>query len=451
MRKSLISVLILFKFGYNIKIERVMTMLVQFSVKNYRSIRDEVTLNLMASRYSELPDHVVRSGKGKYLKLAAIFGANASGKSNIFKAFEFMTLYVLSSLDFGGKSKPKITDRKSDTNIRLKAEPFLFDTNSKYLPSTFEVFFTDEREKMYQYGFALSASEVVEEWLYTKAKTANDFNTIFYRKKGERHNLIGLGKKADNIAISLEKETLIVSLGSLLKISILKTVRDWFYNNEVLDFGNPLENLYRAHIIPNGFNDNRNVQKQVINYFSSFDNSIKDFSVKDEDDDEGEASDLNKLSIKALHSVENSEDMEAIDLQDESSGTLKMFTLFPSMKETLDHGGVLFVDELNARLHPLLLRNIILTFANPEINKHNSQLVFTTHDLWQLSSDVLRRDEIWFTEKNSAGDTALYSLADFVEDNGAKIRKDESYLKNYIIGKYGAIPSLKTLNIIAED
>lgn len=426
-------------------------MLVQFSVKNFRSIRDEATLNLMASRYSELPNHVAKAGKGKYLKMAAIFGANASGKTNIFKAFEFMTFYVLNSFDMGGKSDLKITDKKNESYIRPKAEPFLFDADSKNLPSSFEVFFTDERDKMYQYGFALNADEVVEEWLYTKAKTANNFNTIFYRSKEEKPNLSGLGKKADNIIMSLEKEVLIVSLGAKLRISILRTVRDWFYRNEVLDFGNPIENLFRSRIIPEGFNNDKNVQKQVVDYFASFDNSIRDFLVKEENKNEEKSSDSYDLTIKTLHSVENSDKFEPIDLQEESSGTLKMFTLYPSIKQVLDTGNVLFVDELNARLHPLLLRNIILTFANTEINKHKSQLIFTTHDIWQLSSDVLRRDEIWFTEKKAGGNSILYSLADFVEENGAKIRKDESYLKNYIVGKYGAIPTLKTLNIITED
>lgn len=127
-----------------------------------------------------------------------------------------------------------------------------------------------------------------------------------------------------------------------------------------------------------------------------------------------------------------------------------MFALYPELHEVLRNGSVYFVDELNARLHPLLVRNIILTFLNPEINNQHAQLVFTTHDTWQLSNRLLRRDEIWFAEKNDQGVSTLYSLADFVDEDGEKIRKDENYEKNYLLGKYGAIPTLKSIGFIRE-
>ena len=141
----------------------------------------------------------------------------------------------------------------------------------------------------------------------------------------------------------------------------------------------------------------------------------------------------------------------AIPLREESSGTLKMFALYPILQKTLEKGGVLFVDELNARLHPLLVRNFLITFLNPEINRNHAQLVFTSHDSWQLSNHLLRRDEIWFTEKNEDGVTTLYSLADFISADGEKIRKDESYEKNYLLGKYGAIPTLKFLDVFKGE
>ena len=123
----------------------------------------------------------------------------------------------------------------------------------------------------------------------------------------------------------------------------------------------------------------------------------------------------------------------------------------PELQEVLEKGRVFFIDELNARLHPLLVRNFILTFLNPKINTNHAQLVFTTHDTWQLSNQLLRRDEIWFVEKDDRGVSTLYSLADFVDEDGSRIRKDESYEKNYLIGKYGAIPTLKSIDIFRED
>ena len=127
-----------------------------------------------------------------------------------------------------------------------------------------------------------------------------------------------------------------------------------------------------------------------------------------------------------------------------------MFALYPELQDVLQKGGVYFIDELNARLHPLLVRNFILTFLNPEINTQHAQLVFTTHDTWQLSNRLLRRDEIWFTEKDDQEVSTLYSLADFVDEDGARVRKDESYEKNYLIGKYGAIPTLKSIDLFKE-
>ena len=147
----------------------------------------------------------------------------------------------------------------------------------------------------------------------------------------------------------------------------------------------------------------------------------------------------------------DSDQTVSIPLQNESAGTLKMFALYPMLQDALSTGGVLFIDELNARLHPLLVRTFIITFLNPEINTKNAQLIFTSHDSCQLNGNMLRRDEIWFTEKDADGVSTLYSLADFIDENGAKIRKDENYERNYLSGKYGAIPSLKYFNMFKEN
>ena len=145
----------------------------------------------------------------------------------------------------------------------------------------------------------------------------------------------------------------------------------------------------------------------------------------------------------------DSQEMAAIPLKMESSGTLKMFALYPSLKDVLDNGSTLFIDELNARLHPLLVRNIILTFLSPEINTQNAQLIFTTHDIWQFSNELLRRDEIWLVNKNRDGVSELYSLADFKDEEGNKVRRDEALSKKYLTGNYGAIPALKPMKMLA--
>lgn len=157
------------------------------------------------------------------------------------------------------------------------------------------------------------------------------------------------------------------------------------------------------------------------------------------------------VQINAIHKMIGSDETASIPLNMESAGTLKMFALYPLLQEVLEIGSLLFVDELNSRLHPLLVRSFVITFLNPEINTKHAQLIFTTHDSWQLDGNALRRDEVWFTEKADTGISTLYSLADFVDENGNKIRKDESHEKNYLLGKYGAIPTMKYFDMFKGE
>ena len=365
-------------------------------------------------------------------------------------AFRFMVVYVLDSFAYGGEG-----DDKKSRSKRLKRTPFLFDTTSKENVSSFEVYFVsseNEGSKCYNYGFSLDQNGVVEEWLNSKARTAREYRSIFYRNRLEKQlDLSGLSaNRQENIKIALEDETLIVSLGAKLKIPKLKLIRDWFYDSNIADFGDPIENAVLSRLIPPGFDDDKAVQDKVVKYFSAFDSSIIGFNVETiASDDDNDSS--KHIKIDAVHRIADSNETVTIPLAEESAGTLKMFALYPALQDTLENGGVLFVDELNARLHPLLVRAFLVAFLNPETNPKHAQLVFTTHDSWQLSNNLLRRDEIWFTDKDSNGVSVLYSLADFVDDDGVKIRKDENYEKNYLLGKYGAIPTLSYFDMFKGE
>jgi hypothetical protein len=420
-------------------------MLIQFNFKNFRSFRDDATLDLSAAKMSEFNDRVVSVSNEKILPVAAIYGANASGKSNVYSAFEYMVEYVVNSLHYGddpvefGENRPT---------------PFLFDSVSEDSDSSFEVYFTvpgDKSEKSYNYGFCIGKEGVTEEWLNYKAKTARNYKTIFYRSDEENElDLSGLPKSArNNIEVALDKQVLIVSLGAKLKVDKCKLVRDWFLANEFADFGNAYTNFFLSRRLPKGFVEDKAIQQKVVQYFSSFDENIKGFNVE-EVPAEGDSKEPT-YKINSIHKKIDSDEIAEIPLRMESTGTLKMFALYPELQEVLQKGSVYFIDELNASLHPLLVRNFILIFLNPEVNVNHAQLIFTTHDTWQLSNQLLRRDEIWFTEKDTNGVSTLYSLADFINEDGTKIRKDESYEKNYLLGKYGAIPTLKTIDILKED
>ncbi len=415
-------------------------MLIQFNFENFRSFRDEVNLDLSATKMTEFSGRVAAVGGEKILSVAAIYGANASGKSNIYHAFEYMSEYVINSFRYGDEG---------ETFAQYRPTPFLFDSTSENAESSFEVYFTmpeDKTEKTYNYGFCVGKEGITEEWLNTKAKSARKFSQVFYRSEDEL-DLSGLPKNSrNNIEISLERQVLVVSLGAKLKIAKCKGIRDWFYANEFAGFGDAVSNFFLSRRLPKGFVKDKDVQKKVVEYFASFDEHIQDFDIE-KAQYEGDTKD-EIYKINALHKKIDSKEMAQIPLGEESAGTLKMFALYPELQEVLSKGSVFFIDELNARLHPLLVRNFVLTFLNPEININHAQLIFTTHDTWQLSNQLLRRDEIWFTEKNKEGLSSLYSLADFLDEDGVKIRKDENYEKNYLVGKYGAIPVLKSIDIL---
>jgi len=420
-------------------------MLIQFKFKNFKSFRDDTILDLSATKVTEHPHHVVTLGKEKILKTAAIYGANASGKTNVCHALDYMSYYVKKSFSFGGE---KDTEKP---RTYPKSLPFLLDITSKDMPSLFEVYFTLNKYdgKIYNYGFSVDDKGVFEEWLNYKAETGRKYFPILYRIRGSETEFPKIPKEyRDNLKVSLQDETLIVSLGAKLKVPILESINNWFDELLFLDFGSPDQNFRLSRHMPPGFAKDPEVRKEVAAYLSTFDHGIVDFNVEEVPSSEANRSPI--YSIDAVHRVNGSDETVKIPLAQESAGTQKMFALYDPLQKVLNSGGVFFVDELYARLHPLLVQDFIITFLDAKTNPNNAQLIFTTHDTWQLSNDLLRRDEIWFAAKDENGASSMYSLVDFKGENAAKIRKDENYGKNYLLGKYGAIPELKKIDIVSE-
>ena len=419
-------------------------MLLKFKFKNYKSFKDEVCLDLTATKITEFSERNFKVANIKVLPVASIFGANASGKSNVMEALKFMVDYIMFSLNFAGA--------QVNPNLQLTAMkpiPFLFNDKLCIEGTTFELYFvvnTDTTEKIYQYGFVIKGNVVEEEWLNYKAKTSREsFKTIFYRSqiKNDENDFSGLDKDiVKNIEVSMQKETLILTLGSKLKEKTLSEIFNWFNTIININFGNEIE-THQLYAMTGMLRRllNNDVQKGITKYLASFDSNIKNVKAIEKEIDSITKQKI--IDIYLTHDIEESNRTTDIPLKYESAGTQKMFHLYPYLDSVLTIGGILFLDELNSKLHPLLVRVIIQMFLNKDINKNCAQLVFTSHDVWQLKSDILRRDEIWFTEKNDKGISNLYSLSDFIDEDGEKIRKDEDYQKNYILGKYGAIPKLK--------
>ena len=290
-------------------------MLIQFNFKNFKSFREEATLDLSAAKMTEFSDRVVTIGSEKILPVAAIYGANASGKSNIYNAFEYMAEYVMDSFKYGD-------DEENFEEFR--PTPFLFDSTSANAESSFEVYFTlpgDKTEKIYNYGFCIGKEGVTEEWLNAKAKTARKYSTVFYRgTTDDELDLSGFPKNSrDNIQVALERQVLIISLGAKLKIAKCKAIRDWFLSNEFADFGDPVTNFFLHRRLPKRFVEDKEVQQKVVEYFASFDEHIKDFKIERVPHDGESKEDTYK--INALHKMIDSEEMAENPLSLESAGT----------------------------------------------------------------------------------------------------------------------------------
>lgn len=416
-------------------------MLLQFCFSNYRSFEGEGILDMRASGSNELSSHVRNNLNERVLSVTAIYGANASGKSSVFEAFQFMALCVLESLSF--------SDDDKKNPYKLKVDSFKF-SKSREKPSEFEINYIDKKGKKelyYNYGFKIDNSGILEEYLTSNTKTGvkrnEDYTYIFKREKNQKLYLdSSIEKFRENLEISLKEKTLLVSLGAKLNIDEFIRVRTWFINTEVINFSNSLYGAFLENILPNNIIESEEVRKNLVSFINSFDDSIIDIEV--EKISAIDENDKDNYRVFTIHKSDKGTSTARISMNEESSGTKKMFSLYQTLLDVLRKGGVFFADELDIKLHPLLMRNILLTFTDKEKNPNNAQLIFTTHNTIYMDMDLLRRDEIWFVEKNN-GVSNLYSLDDITNEKGEKVRKDSNYEKHYLLGNYGAIPNLKSL------
>ena len=416
-------------------------MLLQFYFSNYRSFEGEGILDMRASGSNELSSHIRNNLNEKVLPITAIYGANASGKSSVFEAFQFMALCVLESLSF--------SDDNKKNPYKLKVDSFKF-SDSRDKPSEFEINYIDKKGKKelyYNYGFKIDNSGILEEYLASNTKTGvkrnEEYTYIFKRERSQKLYLdSSIEKFRENLEISLKDKTLLVSLGAKLNINEFIRVRTWFINAEVINFSNSLYGVFLENTLPDNIIESEEVRKNLVSFINSFDDSIIDIEV--EKISAIDESDSDNYRVFTVHKSDKETSVARISMNEESSGTKKMFSLYQTLLDVLEKGGVFFADELDIKLHPLLMRNILLTFTDKEKNPNNAQLIFTTHNTIYMDMDLLRRDEIWFVEKDN-GVSNLYSLDDITNEKGEKVRKDSNYEKHYLLGNYGAIPNLKNL------
>lgn len=413
-------------------------MLIRFSFKNFKSFKDENVLDMEATSLKEHEYNVVKTDNVNLLKVAAIYGANASGKTNVLQAFDYMKKRILVS-DDSKKNSP--IDEDNVYSFMINNEPI-----------SLEVEILAKNNRIYKYGFDVLKDSIVSEWLYIKK--INKFYSIFER---EKNNVTMKSNNKISGLANIDERTLFLNIYSKIDKDNedFNNVYDWFVNANYLDLGNPrFEDFINTRISLKILSDEK-YKKELLRFIKTFDSGIE--GIKTTPDSIEEVQNNNRVvKVELIHRGENNE-LKALPLELESNGTRKMFHLFDFFMDALRNGMVLFIDELDAKLHPLLTRYIINLFHNSETNIGNGQLIYSTHDTVNLNKETFRRDEIWFTEKNRDGVSEMYALSDYILDDedgnnksGKKVRNDATYNKDYLTGRYGAIPVLEEFEISHE-
>ena len=411
-------------------------MLIRFSFKNFKSFKNENCLDMEATSLKEHEYNVAKIDNGEYLKVSAIYGANASGKTNVLQAFDYMKKRILVS-DDSKKNSP--IDEENVYSFMINNDPIAL-----------EVEILAKNNKIYKYGFEVLNDKIISEWLFEKR--VNKFYSIFERNNNNVQIMKVKNKLFD--LTNVDDTTLFLKSFRLIDKSNedFSNVYDWFVNSTYLDLGNPNFERFINNRVSLKILSDENYKKELLKFIKTFDSGIEGIKTTP-DSIEAVKSNNGIIDIEVINKGENGE-LKALPFYLESNGTRKMFHLFDFFMDALKNGMVLFVDELDAKLHPLLTRYIINLFHNSDTNKGNGQLIYSTHDTVNLNKETFRRDEIWFAEKDKDGISEIYALSDYIlEDDknaGKKVRNDATYNKDYLTGRYGAIPVLEEFEIDYE-
>ena len=428
-------------------------MLIQFSVGNYLSFKETVTLSMVAANITakdksldannifEIDDNL------SLLKSAAIYGANASGKSNLLAAFWFMQWFVLNS------------SKETQVDEEINIEEFRLSTETIHRPSFFEIIFILDKIQ-YRYGFEITKEKVISEWLYYVPKVRE---TFLFERTLDKIKHTKVFKEAQGLVDKTRNNALFLSVVAQFNGKIARRILLWFRNKLGILSGLEVQNYegYTTQLLE----ENR-YKNEIIQFIQKLDLGIQEIKVEHIDVPTesivGMPSELRKAllhskektitltSIKTVHKQYDKNgkhnDLTIFEMNEhESEGTKKLFALTGPILDALARGMVVIIDALDARLHPLMTSAIIELFNSNETNPRNAQLIFMTHDTNLLSHKIFRRDQIWFTEKDRKGVTDLYSLVEF------KVGNDGSFESEYIQGKYGGIPFLGNFQSLVRE
>jgi AAA15 family ATPase/GTPase len=426
-------------------------MIIEFTVGNFLSFNEKRTISFESKRNSELKENVIQNDGYKLLRSIAVYGANSSGKSNLIKALEKMRFCVFQSI-------------KLNFSDNLDYTPFLLSTENIKQPTFFEIVFLSENQR-FRYGFEYNLTEIVNEWLFV-GKTLKAEKPLFIRTP-EGIGVSDSFEEGKGVEEKTNDNRLFLSKVADENGKIAKQVMDCFFNYNVLsgveheEYGGFSLKMFDSHSkgceeslnffqkLQLGFKDLEVIESAIIptDLPKEMPATLKSKIIKEI----SAGHSVSSVQLNTIHNVYNKQGKAVATRsweqeKHESEGTKKIMDFSGPIFDTLNNGKTLIIDELDAKLHPLITIHIINLFNNPKTNPNGAQLLFATHDTNLLSTDIFRRDQVWFTEKDDVEQTDLYSLDDFVFPDGKKVRKDANLEKNYIAGRYGAIPYITNFN-----
>lgn len=399
-------------------------MLLQFSVENFRSFKTKAVLSLEASSDKELPNNIIDDSGCRALKVATIFGANAAGKSNIFKALSAAILLV------------RLSNFKQFGEALTLVSPFAFDDLSAREPSSFEFVFVVNGEK-HVYGFSATREKIVEEYLFVYHSSRA--TTIFKRTESNQYTFTSsaMTKKLKPLTEYNTENKLFLATATAWNCEETRDTLLWFMEG--------------INTYPSGYADKLGISGEL--FEQNTDGTLREFTnrllhqadinisnyefeSRETSSQPGAIPSKKEYYITTLHEMADGKTY-SLNLQDESNGTVNLFFFSPIIKRAFETGETLCIDEFDESLHPILLRYLIGLFNDSDVNKKNAQLVVSTHTSNLLDLNLLRRDQIYFVEKEQAtGESTLYSLDEFSP------RTREDVQKAYLLGRYGAIPNV---------
>ncbi|MDE6261457.1 MAG: ATP-binding protein [Oscillospiraceae bacterium] len=405
-------------------------MLCQFRFKNVFSYRDETVFDMQAADIDEFSDSLIPPPGDKFsslLPVSAIYGPNGGGKSNAIRALVHLisrvVLPIRTSSDY----------HHPFSSYVKRYDPFLLDEGSREKPAEFELVFRTATAQ-YQYQLSVLSDIVVSESLrYTKTHGQRRRENLLFEREGSQIVPGPALKRANTQKVSPSIPYL-----SFLFINYnfaeIEDAANWFMRCCMIDYAIP-DRDRRFYSIMN----DPDVKPILLDLLSAMDIPISDYETREETDEAGGK----KYRVMTTHTVNGRS--YHLHLSDESEGTIKLLSMLPGVVFSLSSGGVLLVDELDAKLHPQLLRYIIKMHTDPRINWRYGQLIFTCHDTSIMKNDLLRRDEIWFAAQNEESVSNLWSLYDIHEPSGGRVKNTAAYDRQYLAGRYGADPYLRQM------